>query len=44
MLSPQPVLELNDFVYDLVGDAAVVGVEREDRLTRSCGREQAAAV
>ena len=44
MLSPQPVLELDDFVYDLVGDALVVGVEQEDRLAGKRRREQAAAV
>ena len=40
---PQPILKLNHLVDDLVGDAAVVGVEGEDRLAGTRGREQAPA-
>ena len=40
----QSVLELDDLVDDLVGDAAVVFVEQEDRLAGARRREQAAAV
>ena len=40
----QCVLELNHLVDDLVGDAVMVGVEWEDRLAGTRGREQAAAV
>jgi hypothetical protein len=41
---PQPILELNHLVDDLVGDAVVVFVEWEDRLAGVGGREEAAAV